>query len=507
MDKVFLEVIDESSNIVIKSRYESINKDNYEQFFTPMSVANYMSSMFKETKKNEIKILDPGAGIGNLTAAFIFNVLKWRNKPKKIHATLYEIDYTLISELKKNLEICMTECDKNNIKLEVEIINKDFLICTINQLSKIKNKNKYDYIIINPPYKKMNTDSFHKKLITTIGIDVPNYYAAFVSLSIRLLSKNAQLVFITPRSFCNGQYFKSFRNDLLKNIKLEKIHHFISRKSIFYDNVLQEIVIFFISKKNQKNNDNIDILESKDNDFSRVLKVRKRFDNIVFPEDQEKIIRIIRDDNFEIVKKMRSLPCSLDDLNINVSTGPIVDFREKDGLLSFKDSLFSIPLIYPENFSNGFIKWPVEGKKAPFLIEDKSNTNNLRPQGFYVLVKRFSTKEETKRIVAAVYDYKLISTSKVGFDNKTNYYHISKSGLKSEKFAKGLSLYLNSSLVDFYFRTFSGSTQVNVTDLKSLKYPLYSDIEKLGETYFGHLPNQNEIDKIVNRIIFNTNQE
>ncbi|NRR26394.1 Eco57I restriction-modification methylase domain-containing protein [Bacillus velezensis] len=507
MDKVFLEAIDEGSNILIKNRYENNYKDSYEQFFTPMSVAYYMSSMFRDSKKNEIKILDPGAGIGNLTAAFIFNVLKWRNRPNKIHVTLYEIDNTLIPELKKNLELTKDECDKINIKLEIEIINKDFLICTINQLSKMNNKTKYDYIIINPPYKKMNANSYHKKLITTVGIDVPNYYAAFVSLSIRLLSENAQLVFITPRSFCNGQYFKSFRNEFLKNIKLEKIHHFISRKSIFYDNVLQEIVIFFVSKKNQKNSDKIEILESRDNDFSRVLKVKKRFDNVVFPEDQEKIIRIIRDDNIEIVKKMRSLPCSLDDLNINVSTGPIVDFREKDGLLSFRDSLFSIPLIYPENFSNGFIKWPVEGKKAPFLIEDKSNINNLRPPGFYVIVKRFSTKEETKRIVAAVYDYKLISTSKVGFDNKTNYYHISKSGLKSKKFAKGLSLYLNSSLVDFYFRTFSGSTQVNVSDLKSLKYPFYSDIEKLGESYCDHLPNQNEIDKIVSNIIFNTNQE
>lgn len=501
MEELLLKEIDEESNLVNIKRNGNINKDINQQFFTPLAVASYMSSMFKETKQNVINFLDPGAGIGNLTAAFIVNVCNWREKPKKIIATLYEVDSTLIPDLQKNLETLISLCSKNNIDLEVQIKNKDFIQGALDEINQKDKDNKlYDYVIINPPYKKLSSNSIDKKVMSQIGIYVPNYYAAFISLSIRLMKKKAQLVCITPRSFCNGQYFKSFRYDLLENIKIERIHNFISRKNIFYDNVLQETIILFITKNKQKLNDNIEILESSKSDFSQIKKLKKRYDDIVFPHDQEKIIRIIKDDDMDVIEKMHSLPCSLEELGISVSTGPIVDFRENEGILTFQGTLFSIPIIYPENFVDGFIQWPAEGKKPPYLKEDTSNAKGLRPPGIYVLVKRFSSKEEVRRIVAAVYD----SKTKVAFDNKTNYYHISKEGLYNEEFAKGLSLYLNSSLVDFYFRTFSGNTQVNVSDLKSLRYPSYESMIRLGKSYDLVLPNQKELDGIIDEVLYST---
>ncbi|WP_280149091.1 Eco57I restriction-modification methylase domain-containing protein [Bacillus safensis] len=505
MDELFLEVIEKESNLVNKKRLGNANKDKNEQFFTPLNVASYMGSMFKETKQKVIYFLDPGAGIGNLTAAFIATVCKWSKKPQKIIATLYEVDSTLIPDLQKNVEEFVSMCSKNDIVLEVRIENTDFIQGAIDELNQ-EIKNRYDYIIINPPYKKMSSSSFDKKITSKVGINVPNYYAAFVSLSIRLMNEKGQLVFITPRSFCNGQYFKSFRYDLLGNTKIEKIHNFISRKDIFYDDVLQETVIFFITKNKQKLNNNIEIRESGKSDFSQITKLKKRFDNIVFPHDQEKIIRIIKDDDIDIVEKMHSLPNSLEELGINVSTGPIVDFREKEGLLTFQGTLFSIPIIYPENFIDGFIQWPFKGKKPQYLKKHSSNAMGLRPPGFYVLVKRFSSKEEEKRIVAAVYSSKMIGSTEVAFDNKTNYYHISKEGLYSEEFAKGLSLYLNSSLVDFYFRTFSGSTQVNVSDLKSIKYPSYKSLIEIGKSYDQVIPDQKELDRIVDKVLYSTKE-
>ena len=154
-----------------------------------------------------------------------------------------------------------------------------------------------------------------------------------------------------------------------------------------------------------------------------------------------------------------------------------------------------VPLIHPSHFTQGFIQWPVEGLKKPDAIIRES-PDLLVPSGFYVLVKRFSSKEEEKRIVAAVYDPSKVSSDLVGFENHLNYYHRRGKGIP-HKLAKGLAAFLNTTLVDQYFRQFSGHTQVNATDLRSIKYPneerLFSLGEKIGEIF----PPQDELDQLV----------
>jgi adenine-specific DNA-methyltransferase len=90
----------------------------------------------------------------------------------------------------------------------------------------------------------------------------------------------------------------------------------------------------------------------------------------------------------------------------------------------------------------------------------------LVPKGTYVLVKRFTSKEESRRVVAAVYAPERIDAEQVGFENHLNYFHRKGGGLPVT-LAKGLAAFLNSTLVDLFFRQFSGHTQVNATDLRN----------------------------------------
>jgi len=90
-------------------------------------------------------------------------------------------------------------------------------------------------------------------MLYSAGIEVANLYAAFVWLSVRLLEPNGQIVAITPRSFCNGPYFKKFRVALLDMLNLKHIHVFTSRNKAFGDdNVLQENIIYY-AIRNKKN--------------------------------------------------------------------------------------------------------------------------------------------------------------------------------------------------------------------------------------------------------------
>ena len=41
------------------------------QFMTPATIAVFMASLFSPLNRPEIRLLDPGAGVGSLTAAFV----------------------------------------------------------------------------------------------------------------------------------------------------------------------------------------------------------------------------------------------------------------------------------------------------------------------------------------------------------------------------------------------------------------------------------------------------
>jgi hypothetical protein len=96
------------------------------------------------------------------------------------------------------------------------------------------------------------------------------------------------------------------------------------------------------------------------------------------------------------------------------------------------------------------------------------------------VVRRFSSKEEKRRIVATVVRPESFpGATRLGFENHLNVFHVNRQGLP-EALARGLAVFLNSSAVDAEFRRFSGHTQVNATDLRRMKYPDREALLELG---------------------------
>lgn len=118
-----------------------------------------------------------------------------------------------------------------------------------------------------------------------------------------------------------------------------------------------------------------------------------------------------------------------------------------------------------------------------------------------MLVKRFSAKEERKRIVAVVYNSNQITNSEVGFENHLNYYHFNGCGLPLV-LARGLSIFLNSTIVDTYFRQFSGHTQINALDLRHLQYPTKKQLVCLAEKVPDSCDDQQKIDLAIDEVLF-----
>lgn len=148
------------------------------------------------------------------------------------------------------------------------------------------------------------------------------------------------------------------------------------------------------------------------------------------------------------------------------------------------------------------MSWPKTNSRKPnAIVCDEMTRQLLVPSEVYVLVKRFTSKEERRRVVACIYDPDKLATTYVGFENHLNYFHVNGGGL-SMNLAKGLAAFLNSTVVDLYFRRFSGHTQVNATDLRALRYPSIVELESLGASIDNPATDQREIDEIVAHELF-----
>lgn len=475
------------------------NRSEKGQFFTPPGIARFMASMFTH-RPDDLRILDAGAGVGSLSTALITEALGWEKKPISISLTAYEIEPILIDRLRITLDYCQEICQREGIVFTSEIIPKDFIKASVDALSTgvlfERLRKTFNAAILNPPYKKIDSSSLTRRLLRNVEIETSNLYAAFLWLAIKLLEPDGELVAITPRSYCNGPYFLPFRRALMKIMSIRRIHVFDYRDRAFQeDEVLQENVILHALKSSERSAVTVSSSSGPEDEF--VMARTIEHDQLVYPDDPDLFIHIAPDELKQHVgRQIRHFSTSLEDLDITVSTGRVVDFRAENLLRKMPEEK-TAPLLYPKHFSSGWINWPGEQNKKPNAIKTGKEAKDLLvPSDWYVLVKRFSAKEEKRRVVAAVFDPTRVKAKDLGIENHLNYYHQEGRGL-SPTLAKGLALFLNSTFVDEYFRQFSGHTQVNATDLRSLKYPTKEQLFALGETIGATFPAQDELDQIV----------
>jgi adenine-specific DNA-methyltransferase len=471
------------------------------QFLTPPPVADFMASLFEPLPK-VVRLLDAGAGAGALTAAFVARLCKRKDGVRTVEATLYEVDYNILEALSATMIKCQRACGLAGIRFSFTIHKVDFIQEMATSLGGDlfgSTPPAFDAAIANPPYRKISTDSAERHALRSVRVETSNLYTAFIALIQRLLVPGGQLVGITPRSFCNGPYFQPFREDFLNDLSLRRLHVFESREAAFReDSVLQENIIFH-AVKSRKHPREIVVSSSSGERGDVVTESVFPFTEVVHSQDAEKFIHIPSAPcHAEAKKTMDGLTSSLTSLGVNVSTGRVVDFRLKESL-RWKPEKGAVPLVYPCHFNGGTIHWPKIGARKPNAILDNDETRPwLVPSGVYLLVKRFTSKEERRRLVACIFDPDNIKAEWLGFENHLNYFHMSGHGL-DRKLATGLFAYLNSTMVDHYFRRFSGHTQVNATDLRKLNYPDRNVLQAMGAELKTVDLSQEALDKLLTK--------
>ena len=502
-----IDVVDRPTDVAERQRLdtatslESSRQAKLGQFFTPSAPAQLIASMLTVVGTRQVRLLDPGAGVGSLTAAAVEHFAALGID--KLEVVAWEIDEQLHPVLSVTLEHCCIWAADRGLQMSWQLRDGDYIEATAAALAGElgTESEQFNAIITNPPYRKVNGGTPERHALERVGLPITNLYTAFLALAATQLDPGGVLAAITPRSFASGRYYAPFRRFFFDRLGIERLHLFESRANVFADaGVLQENVIF--SARQGSHPQKVQLSFSHGiNDAPRTREVP--LSEVIKPNDPQYFLRIPgEDEDTAVAETIAALPATLDDLGIAVSTGKVVEFRAKSFLRLLPEA-GAAALIRPNHLKDGKIRWPAtNGQKKPnALAIHPASEKLLLPNETYVVVKRLTAKEESRRVRAAISAPSVVPGQCVAFENHLNVFHRCGRGLQ-DHLAQGLSAYLNSSLVDRYIRQFNGHTQINATDLRHLRYPNTEQLCALGiAVQRCQLTTEEEIDDAVGAIL------
>ena len=470
------------------------------QFFTGSIVSEYMGSLINKPESETVRILDAGAGTGILTASAALRCLELGCKT--VHAVLYELDSDAVPNLEQTLKIVQKIFERRRGIFTFETRCEDFILARPDREPSIAG---FDVSVINPPYFKYSAkDSPYAKATVDLYNGEPNIYASFMAVVMASMNNGGQVVTITPRSFTNGLYFKGFRSYMLRESALDLIHIFKHRDKVFKNDdsaVLQESIICrFLKGKSSK----VITVRSSDCDAGIEESEEEKYpiELIIDPSNDQQIIRI-PETSYEanILKQAETFPTTFEGAGYFISTGRVVEHRTRNYITEETGVPNSVPLYRPHNVTPLKATWTGTHKKdVSFMLNGEHEKHTLR-NGTYVLLKRFSSKDEKRRLVSGVHVGHTYDCEVIGFGNKTNYIGLSGESL-TETEAYGLAAIFNSSFMDKYFRCISGNTQVNATEIRVMKFPTREQVNEIGkEAQKLKFIGTSEIDLIVNPVL------
>lgn len=486
---------------ILNQRTNQSRKTNG-QFLTPPTLAGMMASQLGDIGSGA-SILDPAMGSGTLLCAVIERLIEV-NKPLDITIDGFELDEELYTVAQAVLMQAVHQAAQQGIKIQLRLYNTDFILNGIRLLRPMfidepVGERYYTHIIANPPYFKIGKDDNRRKVTEELLGGHTNMYTLFMELSARMI-KGGHACFVVPRSFCSGAYFQQFRREFIKQVTIQHIHLFDARNEVFsQDDVLQEnLVITFTSQDNHVDDETIGLTTG----------------NSLEIQTGEMPIRYIMKHQFLSSNGLFRLPMSeMDDMildvvdswtetlhtqGLDISTGRVVPFRAKAYLRNSQEGISQVPLLWMQHIRPQAVIFPLNGHfHKPQYIECEPSL--MVENKNYVLLRRFSTKEEERRLVAAPYLAEKYPYSQLGLENHLNYIYGRNHHLTTEE-TIGLSALLNSGLIDRYFRISNGNTQVNATELRALPIPSLAVIADIGRAVITE-KSYIDLDAIVTQVL------
>ena len=198
--------------------------------------------------------------------------------------------------------------------------------------------------------------------------------------------------------------------------------------------------------------------------------------NLVVAGNDFYVYLVTDEKEVSVLEQLHKFNKTLPDIGLKMKTGLTVDFRNRE-ILRDDEEEGAIPLFYSQHIKQGEVQFPIQ-KEHEYVVTDQKGL--MQENRNYLFVKRFTAKEERRRLQCGVYLSKRYPQyTKISTQNKINFID----GLvteMSECLVYGLYVIFNSNLYDEYYRILNGSTQVNSTEINAMPIPDLECIQEMG---------------------------
>ncbi|HBG4072461.1 TPA: Eco57I restriction-modification methylase domain-containing protein [Clostridioides difficile] len=474
----FIENIFEKSQIeyLVSKDKDFLKKKS--QFFTPYDTAIKMIStidfnLFKKT--DTLSILEPSAGCGILVATLVESIIKNCKDIKNISICTYEQDENVCNILKNNLlELQKLIIKNTNVSISFETLSRNFILDNSSNWIK-DNNNKYDIIISNPPYKKINQSSDEALVMKDLIYGQPNIYTLFIAMSLSLLKANGVYTVLSPRNYLNGIYSQKLRNYIFKNNSLTHLHSF--EKRTMFKSVNQEVIISTYKKTTSENSVNIS--------FNGHNRFTTNINDIMLDNDSKTIIIPREEKDIKLLESFSKLENSLSDLFLKISVGAIVQFRNTEDIREE---------IYNENFSPLLIGKDIQSNNKIDYFNRENNLSRkthkksiskdnglLIKNSNYLIIRKVTAKDDLELIVSSVLNKNYFNHNLLGIDNNLLYIHKKDYSELTLEECHGLYCFINSKQFKVFYLLINGTHTINVSDFNNIKFPDMLTLKKIGE--------------------------
>ena len=308
----------------------------------------------------------------------------------------------------------------------------------------------------------------------------PNAYGLFLHAGLEMLCPGGVLGYIIPRSMLSGLYFKNLRQFIEQQADLREIVLIAECKKVF-KNVLQGTMILAVQRQPQREDSRTTLLRPLKTAVARSVADLETRQMPVAQVDQGQVVRHLNSTSVWFVADTRQTYDVLDKIlgrhpllsspavGCPARTGPIVWNRVKP-LLRPGPEADTLPLVWATDVGRFAFAFGSAGESRPSYLKVAAHTQSLANRGVSLLVQRVTADEQPHRLVACVpEDFCAEYAAGYFVENHLNV-------IQPRPDAPPIDIYyllgiLCSEVMEFFFRTMNGNTQVSATELNLMPIP------------------------------------